>query len=450
MELSSVLNKLLHSNLFWLIVMGLAARLVVGVLFTYPYDSGSWSKIAESVVAGTALYDRPDNYYAPIWGYVLAFLTQIYTLFGGSSFGHQFDELLFLDSFRINYYGSVIIDPAFCILIKTFLFCVDLAVAFIIRRIVIELCGSVEKANLAFAIWFLCPLVIYSSSAYVIFDNLEVLFLGICFLAAIRGHPFIAGFTMLLAGMVKPFAFYLVPILLVYLVCKNVGLKERINCVALSMGGFIVAFLLTFMPVLISGNIDDALVFLTGRVDSAGNALGDVSLSYILTTFGSQVFMWLQPAIICLDIILALLFYKSGGTDMRKMLLYCAITFAAVFFWPVAQQCYYLVLVFILSLMVVAWERKTILWVVISISFASVAFLVCSHNYSLLLSLATYSDWISLDWVLDALVSYNSATSVLGTFLYEDVRELFQAVIMVIMVVSAWFLYRRRPIDEIA
>ena len=446
MDFRVLAGRCASSPIFWVVVVGLLARIVSGIFLTYPYDSGSWSKIAESVVAGTALYDRPDNYYAPIWGYVLAFLTSVYTTLGGSTFGNQFDELLFLDSFRINYYGSVIIDPAFCMLIKIFLFLVDLAVALIIRRIVLDLCGDRGKADLAFALWFLCPLVIYSSAVYVIFDNIEVLLFALCFLAMVRDRPFIAGFMMLMAGMVKPFAFYLVPLILVYFICSRTGLKDRVNVAALAIGGFAAAFLLTFMPVMITGNFDDAMVFLTGRVDSAGGSV--TSISYILTSFGSQVFMWLQPVIIGIALVLAWVFYKRGGRDMRRLLFYCALVLFAVFFWPVAQQCYYLILVMILALMVVYWDRQSVTRVIVAISVLSVMFLLCSHNFSLLLSLSVYTDLISTDWLLDSLVSYNTDLSILGTYLYEDVRELFQALIMVTMVASAWLLHRRFVSDE--
>ena len=133
---------------------------------------------------------------------------------------------------------------------------------------------------------------------------------------------------------------------------------------------------------------------------------------------------------------------------MRRLLLYCALVLFAVFFWPVAQQCYYLILVMILTLMVVYWDRQSVTRVIVAISVLSVMFLLCSHNFSLLLSLSVYTDLISTDWLLDSLVSYNTDLSILGTYLYEDVRELFQALIMVTMVASVWLLHRRFVSDE--
>ena len=61
-DVRSVMLRAWSSYLFWIIVVGLVIRVVLGLLFTFPYDSGNWAKIAETVIAGETLYDRPDNY----------------------------------------------------------------------------------------------------------------------------------------------------------------------------------------------------------------------------------------------------------------------------------------------------------------------------------------------------------------------------------------------------
>ena len=157
----------------------------------------------------------------------MSFLAMVYTSFGGISFGRQFDELLFLDNFTFSYYGSLIIDPAFAFLVRMFLIAVDIAVAFTIRKIVLNLSGNERRADIAMAIWFLCPLTIYSSSVYLIFDTLEVLFLVLCLYFALNNRPFIAGIMMFLAGMTKPFAFYLIPLLVVWFMTRSPSRTEK-------------------------------------------------------------------------------------------------------------------------------------------------------------------------------------------------------------------------------
>lgn len=435
MDAYVVLMKLRNSPLFWMIVLGLIARFVVGILFTFPYDCGNWAKIAETIVAGEDLYERPDNYYAPIWGYLLSFLAMIYTQLGGSSFANQFDELTILDGFRVSYYGSVMIEPAFGMLIKTTLFLVDLAVAFVIRRIVLELGSSERRANVAFGIWFLCPLVIYCSGVYLIFDTIEVLFLALAFLMLIWDRPFICGAMMLMAGMVKPFAFYLVPLFLAYFLLSHPGVKEKLNYFALTAGGFLSMFLVIFMPVLVNGEFMDSLTFLTGRVDSAGTVI-DNGMDHIISViinFESQVFMWLQPVIIGAVVWLAVRYYRKGEQDMDRLIKYAAISFIIVFLWPETQQCYYLLIVFMIALMVLKWEPRKVAGIMLLFTGLSVFYMLLTHNMSVLLPLAAYTDLISIDWVLDKLFSFNLATDIFGGNFYDDSRRIVQVVIAGVM-----------------
>lgn len=449
-DLRRAISGVCSSYLFWVIVSGLAIRLVLGLFFTFPYDSGNWAKIAETVISGETLYERPDNYYAPIWGYLLAFLSKLYLSFGGTSLANQFDEFLFLDGFRVSYYNSVMIEPGFAILLKVVLFLFDLAVAFVIRAIVREMCGDVRKANLAFTLWFLCPLVIYSSSVYLIFDTLEVLFLAICLLAMIRDRPFVAGAFMLLAGMVKPFAFYLVPLVLVYFLLGRSDLRDRLNCFALTVGGFAAAFMVIFLPVLLNGEFSDAMTFLTGRVESAEDAVegGIGYIIHLIFSFSSQVFIWLQPVIIGIILLLAAKYYRDGVRDLDKFVNYAVVSMIAVFLWPVSQQCYYLVLILLIAMMLPRWGVRTSTAAMLAIAVPSVVYLVLSHNFSLLMPLSVYTDLISPDWVLDHLLSFNLSIDIFGGYTYDTSRKIVQIVIMAVMVALVYHMHRRRCVRE--
>lgn len=436
MDVGQILLVAWRSQLFWMIVIGLAVRLLVGYFFTFPYDCGNWAKIAETVVAGEDLYERPDNYYAPIWGYLLSFLAAVYTAFGGVSFANQFDDLVILDGFRVSYFGSVMIEPAFGMLIKVTLFLADLAVAFVLRRIMLDLGYGERKANAAFGIWFLCPLVIYCSGVYLIFDTIEVLFLMLCFLAMIRDRPFIAGAMMLMAGMVKPFAFYLVPLFLVYFLLSKPSVRDKLNYLALTAGGFLAMFLLIFLPVIMNGEFADSMTFLTGRVDSAGTVI-DGGIGYImsiLTNFEYQAFVWLQPIIIPVVLIIAFLYYRKGEQNMERFVLYAAVSLIVVFLWPVTQQCYYLALLPFIALMLMKWEPRRVTCLMLLLTSLSTFYMILTHNYSVLLPLASYTDIVSMDSVLDHLYSFNLATDVFGGNLYDDSRRIVQIVILAVMV----------------
>ena len=439
------LKSILSSYVFWIVLVGLTTRLVLGVFFTYPYDSSSWARIAESSLAGTALYDRPDNYYAPIWGYVLSFLAMVYTSFGGISFGRQFDELLFLDNFTFSYYGSLIIDPAFAFLVRMFLIAVDIAVAFTICKIVLNLSGNERRADIAMAIWFLCPLTIYSSSVYLIFDTLEVLFLVLCLYFALNNRPFIAGIMMFLAGMTKPFAFYLIPLLVVWFMTRSPSRTEKVNGIALAMGGFAAAFMLTFPFVLLSGDFDAAFVFLTGRVDAAGESTlyGWEYIISVFTTFKSQGFIWLQPVIIGATVLFAILFAKKGERTFRRLLFYSVMTMIVVFAWPVAQQCYYLVLIMLIALLAAYWDPRYVAGLMLVLSVPSLICQVIAHNYSLILPFSAYTGIVPLDWAVEKFVTFNTAHWH-GMNIYTTSRLVMQWMILASMLFISNSLYRRR------
>lgn len=441
-----LLSRVLSSHIFWIVAVGLVVRLVLGFFFSFPYDASSWARIAESSVAGTELYDRPDNYYAPVWGYILAFLAMIYTGFGGVSFGHQFDELLFLDNFTVSYFGSLLIDPGFSFVIKSFFVLVDLAVALILRRIALEITGDQKRADIVAAIWFLCPLTIYSSMVYMIFDNVEVLFLAVCLYFVLKNRPFVAGGFMLLAGMTKPFAFYLIPLLIVWFVMHGTTRTEKINNFALAVGGFALAFVVIFSFVLMAGDFDSAMVFLTGRVDLAGESV-TWGLEYIFSVFlefRSQGFIWMQPVIIGLDILFALAFFKRGGRSFRDLLFFAVLTMVVVFLWPVAQQCYYLVLIALLALLAIYWNPRYVTILMLILTIPSMACQLVAHNYSILLPLSAYTDLVSMDWVVDRIISFNTATGLFDYSLQAQVRIVIQWVIIAAMLHIAHSLCRRR------
>lgn len=446
MKISEIsLHSSLRSYIFWIIVIGLASRIVVSIFLTYPNDSGSWSRFAEAVIAGSTLYDRHDYYYNPVWGYVLAFLTDLSVISGIGSFGNQFDELIFLDGFKVSYYNSMMITPEFAIVLKAFLILVDLVVAVLIRKLLLEVTGDGRKAAIGMAIWFLSPLTIYSSAAYVIFDNLEVLFLVICFYLLYRKSFFLAGSMFLLALMTKPFPAYILPLLVIFVFSRGLDRREGIRNVVMSMFGFLVGFLILYAPVIASGEFVTSFIALTGRVGTAADVYGGF-LSHVfrtIMTFGSQVFIWMQPLIISFAFILAYAFWRSDRQSWTDLISCSALMFAVVFIWPVSQQCYYEPLILLMALMVSVMDgRRMMRWSML-LSVLSLVYLLLSHNFSLLLPLACYTDLIPLDWVLDNLTSF-TLSSVGRIELYDISRWYVQLVIMVVMVLFIISMVRYR------
>ena len=64
------------------LVIGLAVRAVVSVFLTYHVDFNYWILTSENLTAGEGLYGMPGYFYTPVWGFVLAVLSNLANLFG--------------------------------------------------------------------------------------------------------------------------------------------------------------------------------------------------------------------------------------------------------------------------------------------------------------------------------------------------------------------------------
>ena len=234
------------------------------------------------------------------------------------------------------------------------------------------------------------------------------------------------------------------------LVPRRSARRDRLNCFALTVGGFAAAFMVIFLPVLLNGEFSDAMTFLTGRVESAEDAVegGIGHIIHLIFSFSSQVFIWLQPVIIGIILLLAAKYYRDGVRDLDKFVNYAVVSMIAVFLWPVSQQCYYLVLILLIAMMLPRWGVKTSTAAMLAIAVPSVVYLVLSHNFSLLMTLSVYTDLISPDWVLDHLLSFNLSIDIFGDYTYDTSRKIVQIVIMAVMVALVYHMHRRRCVRE--
>lgn len=58
-------------------MIGLAVRFALAPFTTATYDVSSWAGVINGINMGESLYDTGYYWYAPTWGYILAFLTPI-------------------------------------------------------------------------------------------------------------------------------------------------------------------------------------------------------------------------------------------------------------------------------------------------------------------------------------------------------------------------------------
>ncbi len=296
-----------------MIIAGLAIRLILAPLFTFNSDINWWSLVITTEQDGMGLYDTLSYFYTPPWGYVLAFVSLLCPLLGVTDYGTFVQDLVpFIGSeMTVN---ALVPSMAYSVVIKIPLILADLAVAYLIYKVVSERYGE-GKATLASALWFLCPLTILESSVHVMFDNLAVLGTLMAFILLSRCRYFLAGAAFSLAVLIKFFPVFLIFILVAILFRKEGftarGAKALIDAVA----GALAAFILTFLPSILTGDFWEAMRFIVSRVGASPEMMESI--------FTPTVTIALLAAVVLL---IAVAWYVVKRTDIVSRILTMAPT----------------------------------------------------------------------------------------------------------------------------
>ena len=323
----------LQRNIIIVIVLGVVIRYVLGFFFTYPRDVASWVVNSENFLMGGGLYGLPGHYYTPVWGYIMAVLTSI-AAFAGIPLSQYVPE--FSGSVSALPWYTSLPSIEFALLIKTFLFIVDILVAYAIFKIAIHVTNDERKAFIAMAFWFLCPLTIVISSIRVMFENVEILFLLLSLLMLLQKRPMAAGAMLGISLLVKPYGMFLGILMIGYAYAQTGSLKYT--------GRYIVSTAIMGMvlmaPVIATGHLDEALTWLSVR---AGNV-----------TSGYNVTLLLMPVLVVASAVIAYLLAYLRLTDVRLMMAAGLVLTGAMMVMPGNIQ-YYLLLVPMALLMFSRW-----------------------------------------------------------------------------------------------
>lgn len=247
-----------------MIVAGLAIRLIIAPLFTFNSDMAYWSLIISTEQQGMGLYETTSYHYTPPWGYVLAFVSLICPLLGVTELGTFVPDLLPYMSGDMTVI-DLVPSMAFCTVIKIPLILVDLAVAYLIYKIVSERYDQ-RKATIASALWFLCPLVILESSVHVMFDNMAVLGALLAFILLSKHRYVLAGAAFSLAVLTKFFPIFLIFILIAIVFRKEGFTMEGVKALGKSVAGALAAFILLFLPSIAAGDFWQSMYFIGMRI----------------------------------------------------------------------------------------------------------------------------------------------------------------------------------------
>jgi len=401
-SLACSLCAFLKRPLVIILAIGLLIRIILIPLATYNYDIPFWATTIQHAQSGSGLYDLTGYYYTPVWGYILGFLGLIANfLFGIPSYGIMADSLIPSITADWDYYGTVVVSPAFSIFIKAVLTIVDILCAYLIYVIVKKFGYDEKKAVLAFGLWFLCPIVIYTTAVHGMFDNISILFMLLTLFMIMDRRYFLAGTMFSLAAFTKYFPVYLIFIFLIYILKTNEGRDAKIKATIYAILGFVTTMLIILLPQFLEGTVPDAFRFVSNRVtyiDSTAESLWS-----LIASDGYFIVLMLQPLIFALLIFIAWKTYKMDdktfGDNFMLMLL---LSSAIIFLWTPAPTYLMVILPFLIYIVVTAETRAHRRYIIplVLISITATLYAMWMHNYSLLFQDSIYHGLVSADTIL--------------------------------------------------
>ena len=315
------------------LVTGLVLRVVLGIFYTYPIEDNYWILGSTNLTAGEGLYGVPGYYYLPVWGYFLAVMTAVAN-FLGIPYGQYYDNI----GTSIKDCDIIVPSVEYSMMVLAVLIIFDVLVAHLIFRIGCRVTGDERKAVIMAAIWFLCPLTIAISSIRLMFENVEIFFLLASVLMLMERRPFPAGLLMGACFLSKQFGLFAAIILLGYSYAQTKDIRYSLRCVA----GAAVSVLILMAPVIINGDLETSMHWLTSRVD-AGASTSTFNLTIVLT-----------PLVVLMTAALSIKVARDGMQDFRTLSLLMLLPVALMFILPGNVQ-YYL---FLLPFMVFAFTRE--------------------------------------------------------------------------------------------
>lgn len=310
------------------LLIGLAVRFVLIPFTSSPFDVGAgWTAVIQEIYAGNSLYDAELYKYTPIWGYILSVIAYVANLIGMESFGEMFTTIY--PSTELTFGYGFITNPEFNILLKIPGLVFDALAAFAFYRLVMDITGDQRKSEAAFALWFLCPVVIMSSAILCMFDSIMIYFMVESLIFFRRKNMLLAGVFIMLSILTKAFSALLLPLMIVYVLSdRNLCIGARAKNLGMAVFGGLLVFLVVYIMPLLSGEFSDSLWFLTSRSDSY--ASGGFSISSI--SFNNIFFF--MPAIAVVVILACVAMWMSKGDRDRMFLILTVVTTSVMFCFP--------------------------------------------------------------------------------------------------------------------
>jgi hypothetical protein len=346
---------------FAILVVGLAIRLLLAPTLSYPFDQTYWSIDIANAEAGYGLYGLPGFYYTPVWGYLLGFDGLVMNAFTDlGEMGYRFVDLVGIESLTRPYFTATVSTPEFSLLVKTAMILADVAVGYMVYRMTLSSTGSKRNAAISFAIWFLCPVVVYMSGVQAQFDCISAMLALLSVLLLEKDRMFLAGMTFSVAALTKFFPAALLFVLAIYVVRRHPG-SCGVRKLAFAVVGALAGFLLIYAPQIAEGTLAESLSFIISRASEdmgAFHTLKMVMLTCVslLIVFAAAARYWRLPA-------------EDAVRELRRFSL---ITLAGAAFMSSGPQ-YCIVCIPLLAWYAVSEDRALIPWAVLLGVFATLS-----------------------------------------------------------------------------
>lgn len=422
-----------------ILLVGLAIRVVLIPLFSFDYDLSFWIATGQGLEGGRDIYETSYYWYTPIWGYILSISTGFGNLLGLSVPGELFTELI-TSTGAATIMNTTVTTISANVLYKMPLMIVDIVTAWVLYSIVKHMTNDTNKATIAFGLWFLCPLVIWSSSVACMFDSLSALFALVGFFFLIKGEYILSGPAFIIAVSSKFFPICLLFVILAYILSKH---KDEIRTGLKNIGKFLSSglamLLVIYLPVILTGNLSRSFEFFYSRSESvSGSSLDIITM---LRDISYNQILQFAPILVLVLILIGIWMYRSDAKSRdQNLIISIVMSFTVMFIWPPTPT-YPVVMIPFLALAITVCCRKDLYWSWLLFSVIMTVAALSIFNLQLLYSIAAYTDLLDLGYLVET-VRANEG-------LFMVLERAFRYLEFLPGISVVYFLYRHRKKNRI-
>lgn len=139
----------LSRTVILVLAIGLAIRLLLAPLLTYPFDIEHWAVVIQNINSGNGLYNLSGYFYTPVWGYILGFESFVINAFGGIPvMGERVTDLFPIEALGFRFYTATTTTIVFNVVMKIPFLIADVVVGYLLWQLVMEKTGDSKKSNL--------------------------------------------------------------------------------------------------------------------------------------------------------------------------------------------------------------------------------------------------------------------------------------------------------------